>query len=400
VSLNDAHPHAAERQLRAALREALTEAAELLGQVPAGDGEGELLACGGHQSACLRERVADVIAALERSLAQVSPGGAWLADGQAHRDELAGLRERYEQRFAALTQAQLALEQMREITSPEAILDRAPALLCRHSRLDRVLLSTVHNGYLVGRAAHFREDPAAAATALAALSARPLRLELPLIEVEVLRRRRATTVAAASGGRSRAHRAILDALGADGYVVAPLLAGGEPFGALHASVRPRSAPLDVLDADVVWAFARGLGELHESALLRRVLRRQRESLRSLLQWLGDRALELGDVGISLAPDRAPAPGPPGAIDGLAAAGAGADDTRVFAELLTRRELEVLRLLVGGASNHEIASELVISEATVKFHVANLLRKLRAPSRAGAVARYHRLVRAAPPPGRD
>jgi ATP/maltotriose-dependent transcriptional regulator MalT len=53
--------------------------------------------------------------------------------------------------------------------------------------------------------------------------------------------------------------------------------------------------------------------------------------------------------------------------------------------LTRREVEVLRLVAQGMSNHEIARRLVVSEFTVKRHVANLLRKLDLPSRAAAAA---------------
>jgi LuxR family transcriptional regulator, maltose regulon positive regulatory protein len=58
----------------------------------------------------------------------------------------------------------------------------------------------------------------------------------------------------------------------------------------------------------------------------------------------------------------------------------------LAEPLTRREQEVLRLLVAGASNQEIASQLVISLATVKKHVSNLLGKLGVDSRTQAIAR--------------
>jgi NarL family two-component system response regulator LiaR len=52
--------------------------------------------------------------------------------------------------------------------------------------------------------------------------------------------------------------------------------------------------------------------------------------------------------------------------------------------LSERELEVLSLLVDGLTNKEIAFRLVVSERTVKFHVASILGKLDVPNRAAAV----------------
>lgn len=60
------------------------------------------------------------------------------------------------------------------------------------------------------------------------------------------------------------------------------------------------------------------------------------------------------------------------------------------ETLTAREVEVLRLLATGASNKEIAEQLVIGEQTVKTHVAHILRKLDATSRTQAVAQAYAL----------
>jgi len=57
-----------------------------------------------------------------------------------------------------------------------------------------------------------------------------------------------------------------------------------------------------------------------------------------------------------------------------------------AGLLSDRELEVLRLLVTGKSNEEIARELVITTGTVKRHTHNLYGKLGVQSRAHAIAR--------------
>ena len=54
--------------------------------------------------------------------------------------------------------------------------------------------------------------------------------------------------------------------------------------------------------------------------------------------------------------------------------------------LTRRELEVLRLVTDGLRNKEIAARLGISENTVKFHLKHILDKLHAQSRAEVAAR--------------
>jgi DNA-binding NarL/FixJ family response regulator len=54
------------------------------------------------------------------------------------------------------------------------------------------------------------------------------------------------------------------------------------------------------------------------------------------------------------------------------------------ERLTQREREVLALIARGMCNSEIAGELYLSQATVKTHVARVLRKMGLRDRTQAV----------------
>lgn len=60
------------------------------------------------------------------------------------------------------------------------------------------------------------------------------------------------------------------------------------------------------------------------------------------------------------------------------------------ERLSVRELDVIRLVMAGASNREIGERLFIGERTVKSHMTSLMRKLNVTSRTAAAARGHEL----------
>jgi DNA-binding CsgD family transcriptional regulator len=68
------------------------------------------------------------------------------------------------------------------------------------------------------------------------------------------------------------------------------------------------------------------------------------------------------------------------VEALARSGAASN-----AQGLTERELQVLRLLATGKTNHAIANELVLAEKTVHRHVSNIFTKLDVSSRAAATA---------------
>lgn len=60
------------------------------------------------------------------------------------------------------------------------------------------------------------------------------------------------------------------------------------------------------------------------------------------------------------------------------------DSSLAPEPLTEREVEVIRLMVGGLSNREIADSLDVAEGTAKNHISNILAKLGVRDRTRAV----------------
>lgn len=66
------------------------------------------------------------------------------------------------------------------------------------------------------------------------------------------------------------------------------------------------------------------------------------------------------------------------------------DSALSVETLSDRELEVLRLIVAGATNDEIANSLTLAVSTVKWYINELYGKLGVKNRAQAIARAHAL----------
>jgi LuxR family maltose regulon positive regulatory protein len=60
------------------------------------------------------------------------------------------------------------------------------------------------------------------------------------------------------------------------------------------------------------------------------------------------------------------------------------------EILSEREIEVLKLLAEGLSNRQIAEKLIVSLSTAKTHIHNIMEKLEAKSRTRAIARAREL----------
>jgi DNA-binding CsgD family transcriptional regulator len=286
------------------------------------------------------------------------------------------------ERLEALERVSAGLGRLRELGPIGELLRLAPAELSDSCRLDRVLLSRIKDSELVPCHAFFKDDPDGAEQTVQELRERPLALAYPLIEAELMRRRRATIVERANGRAQSPPLPVPEGLS---YVAAPVVLDGRPIGFFHGACLDRD--VDELERDATWEFADGFAQLFERAVLRKRVREQRRQLRQLVTWTDAMASDLSEGAIELEVQAEPGAAAvrPDAVP------AGEPDTSRLADLLTRRELEVLRLMARGDSNKAIANELVVSEGTVKFHVKNILRKLRASNRVEAASRYVQLT---------
>jgi DNA-binding NarL/FixJ family response regulator len=273
----------------------------------------------------------------------VAPEGARvLASLQQLERELVELR--YTQRLDAQERVRESLRRLAQAGAPQAVLERAPAELAAATGLERVLVSRVRAERIEALARWERgAQPVAGLPVIGR--------ERPTIEVAVALERGAVIV------DDRNDSPIGIALGWRSFVLAAVVLRDETVALLHAGPDGRS--LGAFDAELVGLFAAGLTAVLERALLEELLRRNRAQLAAAARFI----------------EGAPAG------ERLAAAADGPSDT------LTAREREVLELLGEGAANRAIAQRLAISEGTVKYHVKNILRTLRARSRADAVARH-------------
>lgn len=171
---------------------------------------------------------------------------------------------------------------------------------------------------------------------------------------------------------------MVHAAGVRSYVVAPIMPGGQVVGFFHADHGPDGRPCDEADRDVLWNFAEGFGHLYERTTLLEQFHARNEQVRKTFAGLTQALDELTEAELTLVDQGGQGEGErPPLRQGLS--------TRLGQ--FTARELEVLELIVAGASNNEIAERLAITVGTVKSHVKNILAKLGVLNRSQAIALY-------------
>jgi DNA-binding CsgD family transcriptional regulator len=364
-----------EEMLREQLQEKLDRATAATGQAFVGE---ELL------------DLEDADGLLELTLDLVAEQLATIAAARDRRGELCRLvneligaqRElhafRTDQRTTALANVQEGLSRLRGVTSLRDLLRKATEEVCRSCGFDRAVVFRVDGNRLLAEDAQVRDDGDRSAELLAAAREERLDLTPAQFETETLRRR-IPRIVEREDDPPRPRGLLAGVFGGQSYVVAPVAPEGRVIGLIAADASLSGRTLDGLDRDTLWTFAEGLGYAVERSLLREGVRRHREEMLRLVGSTQDAVAELGNLEMELSnPDEgvtAPAARMLGATE---------EDSE---PVLSRRELEVMRLLAAGETNGSIAERLVISENTVKKHVGQILRKLHAANRAEAVSHF-------------
>jgi len=294
------------------------------------------------------------------------------------------LREvRLAQRVAAFASVQDALGRLHGITSVSQLIDRVPEEACRLG-FDRAMISRVHGSAWVPEAVYVEGDPGWAQEILRVGRDGPQLLNHMILETEMVRRRGPLLVPDAQTD-PRVHPTLAAATLARSYVAAPIMPEGRVIGFLHADCYMQRRHVDEFCRDVLWMFAQGVGYAFQCTVLSERLHALRAEVGRLTFDITKATDELVDAEVEVTRiDR----------ENVAMARSGAAtfvaDHSPADSGLTRREIDVLRLMATGQTNAGIAARLIISEGTVKSHVKHILRKLGAANRAEAVCRYLRM----------
>jgi DNA-binding CsgD family transcriptional regulator len=275
------------------------------------------------------------------------------------------------------------LARLRTLTTPQELIEAAPAELIRTLGVSRAMVSRVRGSLWTPEVLDVADgiDPLEAD-----FQQYVAQTEIPLahmlMETELVRRRIPVLVTDPMA-HPRTYKPIVEVSRSTSYAAAPIMPTIRVIGFFHIDRFGQELPVSPEDRDNLWVFAEHFALLYERSVLFERLELQRTQLHELLSATSHSLDEIFDAAVTLERHESPP---------VATARPAAVTRSPLASLLTAREQEVLELMTSGATNNQIARELVVSEGTVKSHVKRILRKLRADNRAGAVARYLHLMR--------
>ncbi|KQY57211.1 hypothetical protein ASD66_15745 [Nocardioides sp. Root151] len=309
----------------------------------------------------------------------------WATDAPTSLADLAGevaavtdtVQHLMAQPLLAARRVNVALERLQNARTVDEVLRSAASELAWGCDFDRVLVSRVEDSSWLPVAWHATDSGSDQNQAMAELlRGNRIALASGMVEAEALRRR-APALVRNTAVQSRTFAPFHDVGGSASYIVAPILTGDRVFGLLH--VDTDASGRSIVDSDVaaVRAFANGVGLILERLALLDKLMAQKQHIKSALAAAEQAVEDLTSSPVTLA-----VPSPRSNAPATGELGPARIEDR-----FTTREREVFALLIGGATNAQIADRLTVSETTVKSHVKHILRKMKATNRSQAIAQY-------------
>ncbi|WP_019877538.1 helix-turn-helix transcriptional regulator [Sporichthya polymorpha] len=308
------------------------------------------------------------VAAAGRALTEVTRLRAHLIESTVQR------------RFATLPRIHESLSRLRRIADVRHLLEAAAEELARCCDFDRTVISRRRGSTWQAAAIWISPevDPRVAAETRAYLTRQWIPLRPGTLESDLVHRRTAAVISATD---PRVDRDLVAATYSSAYVASPVMPSGEVIGFLQVDCSLGRRVLTEVDRDNLWTFAEGFGLIFEHVARLERLQAQRERVHSAFATAEQELAALNSAELMLVGRELESLG---VTSGAETASDAPSDTP-----LSRREREVMELIVTGAGNLEIAERLFLSEATVKAHATRIYRKLGATGRADAVARYLR-----------
>ena len=273
---------------------------------------------------------------------------------------------------ATLEAMTIAVHDARSAQTVEEVAAMLPRAISA-AGFERVLFSWVEENRWVPRAAYVRGLPDAEAALVAAGTVRGYASVLELVERQVVREAQ-TILVDRPTENPHVHPGLIAVEPTTGYVAGPIRVADRVIAMVHAD-HSGVGGVDEHDRIMLRAMLEALGAVFERLVLH--------------EEIADAAAEFEQHVSALRRLLASE----GTGTGTRARRRSADEGTSW-EALTRRELQVMRLVTEGMTNSQIASRLFVAEATVKSHVKNAMRKLNVATRteAGVAFMRHRLGR--------
>jgi DNA-binding CsgD family transcriptional regulator len=284
---------------------------------------------------------------------------------------------------------QEGLDRLRRLGSSAELIDRVCEEVARSCGFSRTVLTRVEDGNWLPWMAYFPDDRNLEQEFVEWMNGQRFPAEALGRDLTRLR----PVLVDDAVGHAGTFKPMIEFSKTPAYVAAPITPAGRMVGVLYADRYPTGRLMDEQDRDVLWAFTEDFGRIYERLVLLERMRTQRGEVRDAFELAENFMASLASAEMQLASEpenhfasadgqNLETPQAPAMID----------------ELLTARELEVLAMMVRGASNAGIAERLIIKPGTVKSHVKHILRKLDAVNRAEAISRYMGRARGDSGPG--